>query len=87
VTFAPGQCSTAPHDAIEAHLTIVVTALAIADNVQGRTELAIANVIKQLRPLRSATIAINGTAETFRPEIPKPQRKILASFNIPEPGQ
>jgi len=73
-------------DAIEAHLTIVVTALAVAHNIQERTGLAIANVIKQLRPLRSATIAINGTTETFPPEIPEAQRRILASLNIPQPG-
>jgi hypothetical protein len=73
-------------DAIEAHLTIVFTALAVAHNIQERTGLAIANVIKQLRPLRSATIAINGTTETFPPEIPAPQRKIVASLGIPEPG-
>ena len=73
-------------DAIEAHLTIVVTALAVAHNIQERTGLAIAKVIKQLRPLRSATIAINGTTETFPPEIPEPQRQVLTSLNIPEPG-
>jgi hypothetical protein len=73
-------------DAIEAHLTIVFTALAVAHSVQERTGLAIANVIKQLRPLRSATIAINGTTETFPPEIPAAQRKIMASLGIPEPG-
>jgi len=74
-------------DAIEAHLTIVVTALAVAHNIQERTGLAIGNVVKQLRPLRSATIAINGTTETFPPEVPEAQRQILASLlNIPEPG-
>jgi hypothetical protein len=73
-------------DAIEAHLTIVFTALAVAHNIQERTDLAIAKVIKQLRPLRSATIAINGTTETFPPEIPAPQRKILTSLGIPETG-
>ena len=73
-------------DAIEAHLTIVVTALAVAHNIQERTGLAIAKVVKQLRPLRSAIIAINGTTETFPPEIPEAQRTILASLNIPEPG-
>jgi hypothetical protein len=45
-------------DAIEARLTIVFTALAVAHTIQERTGLAIANVIKQLRPLRSATIVI-----------------------------
>ncbi|GAA4536140.1 IS1634 family transposase [Mycobacterium paraffinicum] len=71
-------------DAIEAHLTIVITALAVAHNIQERSGLAIAKVIKQLRPLRSATIAINGATETFPPAIPEPQRQILAS--LPEPG-
>lgn len=73
-------------DAIEAHLTIVVTALAVAHNIQERTGLAIAKVVKQLRPLRSATIAINGNTETFPPQIPEPQRQILTSLNIPKPG-
>jgi hypothetical protein len=73
-------------EAIEAHLTIVFTALAVAHCIQGRTGLAIANVIKQLRPLRSATLVINCTTQTFPPEIPAPQRKILASLGIPEPG-
>jgi len=73
-------------DAIEAHLTIVFTALAVAHNIQQRTGLAIANAIKQLRPLRSATIAINATTETYPPQIPAPQRKILASLGFPKPG-
>jgi hypothetical protein len=73
-------------DAIEAHLTIVFTALAVAHNIQERSGLAIANVIKQLRPLRSATIAINGATETFPPEVPAPQRNTLTSLGIPEPG-
>jgi hypothetical protein len=69
-------------EAIEAHLTIVFTALAVAHCIQERSGLAIANVIKQLRPLRSATIVINGTNQTFPPEIPEPQRKILADLGI-----
>ncbi|MGH3350338.1 MAG: IS1634 family transposase [Nocardioides sp.] len=64
-------------DAIEAHLTIVFTALAVSREVQARTVLAIRNVIRQLRPLRSATIAINGTQQTFAPVIPEPQQAIL----------
>lgn len=42
-------------DAIEAHLTIVFAALAVSREVQNRTGLAIRNVVRQLRPLRSAT--------------------------------
>jgi hypothetical protein len=69
-------------DAIEAHLTIVFTALAVSHSIQERSGLAIANVIKQLRPLRSATITINGATQTFPPEIPAPQRQILTNLGI-----
>ena len=69
-------------EAIEAHLTIVFTALAVAHCIQERSGLAIANVIKQLRPLRSATIAINGTRQTFPPDIPETQRAILTGLGI-----
>ncbi|WP_062521702.1 IS1634 family transposase [Demequina silvatica] len=64
-------------DAIEAHLTIVFTALAVSREIQARSGLAIRNVIRQLRPLRSATIAINGTEQTFTPEIPEAEQAIL----------
>jgi hypothetical protein len=68
-------------DAIEAHLTIVFTALAVSREVQNRTGLAIRNVIKQLRPLRSATIAINGTSQTFAPAIPPDKQAILDAIH------
>jgi hypothetical protein len=54
----------------------------VAHCIQERSGLAIANVIKQLRPLRSATIAINGTSQTFPPDIPEAQRAILAGLGI-----
>ena len=71
--------------AIEAHLTIVFTALAVAHAIQSRTGLSIAKVVKQLRPLRSATININGATQTFPPAIPEAQRKILTDLGI-KPG-
>jgi hypothetical protein len=71
-------------DAIEAHLTIVFTALAVAREVQARTGLAIRNVVRQLRPLRSATLAINGTTQTFAPAIPTDQQAILDAIRGPE---
>ena len=69
-------------ESIEAHLTIVFTALAVAHAIQDKTGLAIANVVKQLRPLRSATIVINGTSQTFSPEIPDAQAEILAHLGM-----
>ena len=67
-------------DAIEAHLTIVFTALAVARETQDRTGLAIRNVIRQLRqlrPLRSATIEVNGAVQAFPPAIDPERQKIL----------
>ncbi|WP_018790414.1 IS1634 family transposase [Salinispora arenicola] len=69
------------HDAIEAHLTIVFAALAVSREVQNRTGLSIRNVVRQLRPLRSATIAINGTSHTLLPAIPTDQQTILDALN------
>jgi ABC-type proline/glycine betaine transport system permease subunit len=72
-------------DAIEAHLSIVFTALAVAHAIQSRTGLSISKVIKQLRPLRSATISINGTTQTFPSAIPEAQREILTRLAV-KPG-
>lgn len=69
-------------ESIEAHLTIVFTALAVARRIQNQTGLAIANVIRQLRPLRTSTITINGTTENFPPEIPAAQREIIARLGL-----
>jgi hypothetical protein len=71
--------------AIEAHLTIVFTALAVAHAIQSRTGLSIRKVVKQLRLLRSATININGAIQTFPPAIPAAQRKILTDLGV-NPG-
>ena len=72
-------------DAIEAHLTIVFTGLAVTREVQARTGLAIRNVIRQLRPLRSATIAINGTTQTFPPAIDPGRQAILDAITSDRP--
>ncbi|AYA23376.1 IS1634 family transposase [Rhodococcus rhodochrous] len=69
-------------DAIEAHLTIVFAALAVAREVQDHSGLGIGNVVKQLRPLRTSTIVINGATESFPPQIPAAQQKILADLGF-----
>ncbi|WP_226358052.1 IS1634 family transposase [Pseudonocardia sp. ICBG601] len=68
---------------IEAHLTIVFTALAVAREIQNRTGLTIRNVVRQLRPLRSATIAINGTQQTFPPAVPADKQALLDALRQP----
>ena len=71
-------------DAIEAHLTIVFTALAVSRTVQTRTGLSLRRVLRTLRPLRSADIEINGVIETFQPEISPDATAILNALQHPE---
>jgi len=74
-------------DAIEAHLTIVFAALAVARQAQDLTGLAIANLVHQLRPLRTATITINGRTQTIPPAINPDQRTILDAMTRTRPTQ
>ena len=48
------------HEAIEAHLTIVLTALAIGRTIERLTGLSLKQFVKTLRPIRSGTVIING---------------------------
>jgi transposase len=57
-------------DAIEAHLTIVFTSLAVSRRIEKLTGLSIKKFVKTLRPIRSGTIVINGTEYPAEPEIP-----------------
>jgi transposase len=58
-------------DAIEAHLTIVLAALAISRNIERLTEISIKQFVKLLRPIRSGIVTIN-------------EREILAEAEVPE---
>ena len=64
-------------DAIEAHLTIVFTALAVSRTLQQRSGLALRRILRTLRPLRSATIAINGAVQTFPPELDADEQALV----------
>ena len=74
-------------DAIEAHLTIVFTALAVSREVQSRSGLPIRNVIRQLRPLRTATIASNNARQAIPPAIPPDQQAIINAIRQPRPSK
>jgi len=63
--------------AIEAHLTIVFTALAVSRTVQNRTGLSLRRVLRTLKPLRSATIEINGTIQTIQSALKPDETKII----------
>jgi len=65
---------------IEAHVTIVFTALAVARHLQELTGISIKKLVKTLRPVRSATIEINGKQLTLDPEIPKDTADIITAI-------
>jgi hypothetical protein len=73
-------------DAIEAHLTIVFAALAISRTVQNRTGQSIRRVLRNLRPLRSATIEINGAIHTFPPALGPDETTIINAPKDPTQG-
>ena len=64
-------------DAIEAHLTVVFAALAVARHLQDATATSIKKIVQTLRAARSATIDINGQRLTLDPDLTDTTRAIL----------
>lgn len=58
-------------DSIEAHLTVVLTALAVSKTIERYTEISIKQFVKKLRPIRSGTVTINGREYIAEAEIPE----------------
>lgn len=67
-------------DSIEAHLTIVFTALAIARDLQARSGTSLRKIINTLQPLRHVTITINGQALQAEPALPEPAQQLLTAL-------
>jgi transposase len=68
-------------DAIEAHLTIVLAALAMSRNIEYQTGISIKQFVKLLRPVRSGIVTINGNELLAEPEVPAAVRTILKKLN------
>lgn len=65
-------------DAIEAHLTIVMTALAISRYLYQKTGITTKKLVRMLRPLREVTISLPGGQQiTAQPKINPKTQKIL----------
>ena len=64
-------------EAIEAHLTIVLAALAISRNIEYQTGVSIKQFVKRIRPLRSAMVTFNGKDILIEPEVPEVARRVL----------
>ena len=67
-------------DAIEAHLTIVFAALAIARDLQTRSGVSLKKIIRTVRPLRHATIRIGDHHLEAEPHIPTHAADILTTL-------
>jgi IS4 transposase len=64
-------------EAIEAHLTVVLAALAVSRHLQQLSGVSIKKLVQTLRTARSATIDINGQRMTLDPELTGPARTIF----------
>ena len=64
-------------DSIEAHLTIVLAALAISRRIEHQTGISIKQFVKLLRPIRSGLVTINGKEILAEPEVPKSVEELL----------
>lgn len=70
-------------DSIEAHLTIVFAALALGRAVQDRMGLSLRRVLRTLKPLRSATVEINGITTTLPPSLNPDEQALLDALQDP----
>lgn len=66
-------------DAIEAHLTVVMTALAIARHLQNTTGMSIKKIVRALRPLQQITVLIAGHEHTAADPLTDTARDILTA--------
>ena len=73
-------------DAIEAHLTIVFTALAIARRLQQQTGYSIRRIVRTLRPLREVAITYAGQEITAKPTLTNEAREILTATDLDSVG-
>lgn len=67
-------------DAIEAHLTVVFAALAIARELQAATGVSLKKLVQALRPLQTVTIEIAGHPITAMPRLTDEAKQILAKL-------
>ncbi|MGP1482001.1 IS1634 family transposase [Actinomyces naeslundii] len=70
-------------DAIEAHLTVIMAALAVARHLQETTGISIKRIIRALKPLQDVTINLNGHHLTAADPLTPEAEEILTALSIP----
>ena len=64
-------------EAIEAHLTVVFASLAVSRRIEWLTGISIKRFIRNLRPIRSGTVTLNGKEYTAEAEVPKDIHRLI----------
>ena len=64
-------------DSIEAHLTIVFAALAIARRIEASTSISIKKFVQRMRLLRTGRVNLNGNSYEIPPKVPEEELAIL----------
>ncbi len=70
-------------DAIEAHLTVVFTALAVARYLQAETGTSLRSLVRTLRPLQEITMTIAGHSHTATDPLDPDAIRILTALGLP----
>ncbi len=70
-------------EAIEAHLTVVFAALAVARYLQDATGLSIRKIVHTLRPLQQITVRIAGHDQLAEDPLTETAKSILRQLNLP----
>ena len=73
-------------NAIEAHLTVVMAALAVARYLQEATGISIARIVRELRGLQEVTINLNGHHLAAAPRLTDTADDILTALSTPPPA-
>ena len=73
-------------DAIEAHLTMVMAALAVARYLREATGMSIARIVRELRGLQEVVININGHHINAAPQLTPKAEQILTVLSTPPPA-
>ena len=68
---------------IEAHLTVVMAALAVARHLQETTGISIKRIIRTLKPLQDVTINLNDHHLTAADPLTPEAEEILTALSIP----
>ena len=79
LTVSTKGIKTIDRDAIEAHLTVVVTALAVARHLQDKTGMSIKKIVQALRPLQQVTVVIAGHSHVAADPLTDTAREILTA--------